>query len=856
LKEVRRITLNNGLTVLITPSQKAKTIALYLGVKSGSADEVESQGAGLSHYLEHMLFKGTAKRPTGQIEEEVRRMGGFTNAYTSYDMTVYYLEVLSQHLDQAVELLSDVAFSSTLPPSEFEKERQVILGEFRMNEDRLMRVVNLELWGLAFPGHPYGHPVIGHVSVFEQVSREDLQDFYKKNYVPQNMVLSLAGHVNPDEAESIIRKHFGSKASKKLQRVPREWGIQQITPRKRLMYREAQHARLVVGFPTVSINHPDSVALDVLSVVLGETESSRLNQVLKEQKQLVFDIGSSSATLQEGGLFTVQSVLLPNKIEETKASLLEQLKFFKTELVDQEVLERVKNQVLARFYQNMETHSSMAHDVLTSEIYTGDHLFSARYTELVRKITPEDVRRVAARYLKDEFINEVVLLPLESKPKEKSNNLAALSREIQHQTLPSGLRLVMIRDLTVPDVILQFVTLGGVRYETDKTNGLSGLVAELLTKGTNKLDQSAVARKIEGWPPTLAAFSGQDSYGMILTVLKPYTADAMKLVSELLNKPAFDANEITKAKELQKQSILAKKEDIFQFSVDVLRKGVFHRHPYRMDPLGTLESVESFDQKDLRMFYEETLDPDTSILSVTGDFEFETMREWAKELDASMDVHVAARGPLKHQKEAILEERRVKASVPREQAMVMQAFNSVSILDSKRYAFEILNNVMGDSAGRLYQKVRGEHGLAYVAGSSLSTGIDPGYLVFYASVDPDKVETAINLIEKEVELLATEGITAVELDSAKKALIGRFERSHEAKASALTQISFGELYGMTVDDIMNYPDFIQKVTLEQVQSVIQDFVTSSRSVKIAVSPKRTKATEALSVVPAGDVPHG
>ena len=147
---------------------------MYLAVKTGSADETEVMGSGLSHYLEHMLFKGTARRKAGQIEDEVRQMGGSTNAYTSYDLTVYYVDFLSSHFTAACDLMSDVIFHSELPQEEMERERQVILGEFRMNEDRLSRKADVELWRLAFQTHPYGHPVIGYDDLFRKVTRDDL----------------------------------------------------------------------------------------------------------------------------------------------------------------------------------------------------------------------------------------------------------------------------------------------------------------------------------------------------------------------------------------------------------------------------------------------------------------------------------------------------------------------------------------------------------------------------------------------------------------------------------------------------------------------------------------------------------
>ena len=428
--EIRRFTLDNGLTVVIEPSHKARTVSAYLAVKSGSADESDWMGSGLSHYVEHMLFKGTPKRPgAGSVEDEVRRMGGSTNAYTSYDLTVYYLNALSKDLDGVLDLLSDVAFNANFPAEELEKERQVILGEFRMNEDRLSRVAEVALWHLSFQTHSYGHPVIGYRKLFESVSRDDLIAFYKQNYIPNNMVLSVVGDFDADTAESIVRSRFGAAERGILRKKARPSEPRQLTPRLETIYKESQHARLMLGFPGVPITDADAVALDVLSGILGEGDGSRLNQRVKEKAGLALEVESFNSTLRDSGIFGIRSLVLADKLGEAREAMLETLRDLKTRPVDAADLERVKNQVLARYYSGMETHDSLAHDLLTSEVYAGDYRFSLIYADRVKKITAEDIRRVATAYFDEDRLNEVRLLPADSKKAQQQAASAGVAQQ-------------------------------------------------------------------------------------------------------------------------------------------------------------------------------------------------------------------------------------------------------------------------------------------------------------------------------------------------------------------------------------------------------------------------------------------
>ncbi len=833
---VRRFELPNGLRVIIQPSRKADTVSLHLGVRVGSIDEGEHLGKGLSHYLEHMLFKGTSKRGAGQIEEDVRRMGGTTNAYTSYDYTVYYLNCLSAYAPEALELLADAAFESVFPPEEFKKEREVILAEFRMNDDRLDREADVELWKLAFQEHPYGHPVIGYRPLFEQVTREELAAYYRRYYVPNNMVLVVVGDVDPRKTEGEIRRFFGSAKFGGVTREAKPPEPPQIMPRRKILRKATPHARLVIGYPGVAATHPDAALLDVVSTVLGGGASSRLEQRLKETDRSALEVDAFNATLKYGGLFGVHVLAVPEKLEEAALAVRREVRRLADEGVTAGELERVKNQVLAAFYQSRETHASLAHDYLTSEIYAGDYRFSEVYVERVRGTKPEDLVRAARFYLREEAENEVRIYPDGEAPDEDSGGPAAVPARtpFRKEVLPNGLTVILERDAASPDFVIQFAMQGGVRCETPRTNGSSELVSKLLTRGTSSKSQARIADLVEGWGGSVEGFSGQNSLGLALTALSGYRAPALDLFMELLRDPAFPEEEIAKVKIIQRQTLRARSDDVFGYATQALRRSLFVRHPYGLDPLGTEESLDRIGREDVAAFWRGVFRPERSVLMVSGDIDpDETLRRvrelagpWAK--GTGGDPHPPA--------EALGEVREVTEEVRREQAIVMVAFPGIRLTDERRVAFEALNAVMNGSAGRLYRQVRSRFGLSYVTGSHLVMGMDPGYFVLYASVEPAKTKETRELLLQEAEALRSQGITEEEFRDAQRQLLGDHAHALEAKASRAAEYVFSELYGIGAEAFRDYPERVRALTREDVMKTVREFVDPSRSVRLVVRP--------------------
>ena len=206
---VERLQLPNGLTVIMKPDHSAALASVQVWVKTGSIHEGESLGAGLSHYLEHLLFKGTKRRSGREISASVQAHGGYINAYTTFDRTVYYIDLPSEHTEVAIDLLADAVLHSTLPAEEVTKEKDVILREIAMTQDDPDDRLWESVFSTSFREHPYRQPVIGHKDVFSATTRETIVSYYSKRYVPNNIVVVVVGAINCAKVKSSIEEHFG-----------------------------------------------------------------------------------------------------------------------------------------------------------------------------------------------------------------------------------------------------------------------------------------------------------------------------------------------------------------------------------------------------------------------------------------------------------------------------------------------------------------------------------------------------------------------------------------------------------------------------------------------------------------------
>src|SRR5437667_1890507 len=288
--------LPNGLTIVVQEDHSAPVASVQAWCATGSIDEDEHLGAGLSHILEHMLFKGTKTRSTNVIAQKIQDVGGYINAYTSFDRTVFWIDVPKDGIATALDVLADAMMNSTLPPEEYQKEQEVIRREFAMGLDDPDRMASLLLFATAYQRHPYRFPVIGELEIYNQLTQEQVMQYYKTRYVPNNLTFVVVGDVNGERVQQQLSDLFKAYPEKSLKPdsihgEPPQLGRREV---HKEFATELTHFSMAWHIPEVT--SPDVPALDLLSTILGDGRSSRLYQRVREEAGLAFGISASSYT--------------------------------------------------------------------------------------------------------------------------------------------------------------------------------------------------------------------------------------------------------------------------------------------------------------------------------------------------------------------------------------------------------------------------------------------------------------------------------------------------------------------------------------------------------------------------------
>lgn len=395
---ISKVTLENGMTLIVKENHAAPLVAIDAWVRAGAMNEGDENN-GISHFFEHMLFKGTEKRKAGEISLEIESVGGYSNAATSKDYTHYYVVVPSEHFDLALDVLADVIMNPAFDREEIERERKVILEEKRRSMDNPRASVFNLLYEIAYLEHPYRRTVLGTMESISGIERGDFFAYHREYYAPNNMAVIVVGDVSRDEVISKARLAFKDFERRALpeQEYPKEG--EQEGVRRKTIEKDVEQSYLAIAFHGPSGEHEDGYALDVLATILGSGRSSRLYQRLKEEKRLVTDVDAFFLTQKEPGLFFVFATLKEENLGIVEVEIIAEISNLVREPATEEELERAKTFLTTDYAYETETNRDQAEAMGYYETIAGDYGLALDYPKMVRKVSSRDVQRVAERYL-------------------------------------------------------------------------------------------------------------------------------------------------------------------------------------------------------------------------------------------------------------------------------------------------------------------------------------------------------------------------------------------------------------------------------------------------------------------------
>ena len=827
--------LPNGLTVIVQEDRSAPVVSVQAWCGTGSIDENEHLGAGLSHLLEHMLFKGTKTRGSSAIAQEIQDVGGYINAYTSFDRTVYWIDVPKAGASVALDILSDTMMNSTLPQEEYAKEQEVIRREFAMAMDDPDRMAGQLLFATAFQRHPYRLPVIGQLEIFNQLKQEDVMRYYKTRYVPNNLTFIVVGDIDGEAVYQQLDAFFKDYPAKSLQPVyiptePPQLGLRVVHQEF-----ETELTRLSLAWHIPEITHPDVPALDLLSTILGDGRSSRLYRRVREEAGLAFGVSAFSYTPGDPGLLGIDATIEPAKREATQELILQILGEIKQAGVTSDELAKARKISLSHHLGSLTTMRGQASDLGSNWFLTRNLNFTRDYLAAVQKITPDDIRRVAVKYLTSDNLTIVSVNPKGALAVRTETARPIAAEEIQKIELSNGLRLLVREDPRLPLVSMVAVFRGGLLAETPQTNGITRLMSKVLLKGTKTRAAEQIADTIEAVGGSIGSDAGNNSFSVSLDVTLPDFRLGAELLSDVLRNATMPEKAVTREKEIQLAGIKEEEEQLTTVARNILREALFPGHPYALRGKGSVRSVAKLTQKDLIEFRDRYLVASNGVISVFGNVKAAEVKQiFEQALSGMKSGQLAltdAPKPSPLARTIPVESLKEKA-----QGVIMVGYRGADMFSQDRYALELIDEASSDLGSRFFVRIREQMGLAYYVGASQMQGLVPGLFLFYLGTDPQKIERVKTALLDEISKLAAEGLTNDELVRAKKKLLGQMQIANQSNDSFGYMAALDELYGLGFAHYQTLERDVEAVTLEDVKRVSAKYFQEQPYVLATVRP--------------------
>ena len=532
-------TLANGLTVILDPDATVPVVSAQAWVETGSIHEDRFLGAGLSHFLEHMVFKGTRDYGSEELAQAVQGAGGHWNAYTTFGRTVYYIDGPSHSLPEFLKCLTGLVYHPTLPEDEFEREKDVIRREIDMGlddpDDRAMKM----MLSTVFQQDPRRHPVIGHRHLFDGISYEDLTGYHQDRYTTDRSFLVISGDFDPDavrdQLEALTTDCQSGGGPEPL--VPADPA--QLGPRFARDRFAIPASRISLCWRTPALNDPASPAFEILAAVLGRGRSSRLYQALREKQSLALEISAYQWSFPGmDGLFGISAECEFERVEELIGGVKDVLRSINTDQLVSDI-EKARRQIAASQFRTLMSASGRATDLASNWHEARNLNFTRHYLQSLERVTPEQVEAVGNR-LTERGLNLTVLDPVDAPVPERSLATTRKREEIQSHTLSNGLKVGLIPDHRVPMVQFQLAARAGLPSESEANQGINRLLAATLPKGSEERTGEEIARDLESLGASIGAAAGNNALLLHATGLAPDHATVSKVLAEVVVAPRLD----------------------------------------------------------------------------------------------------------------------------------------------------------------------------------------------------------------------------------------------------------------------------------------------------------------------------
>jgi len=869
------VTLPNRLIIAAQRVPAAPVVSVQAWVKTGSIYEQEHVGAGLSHFLEHLVSGGTTENRTeARSNALLGRIGAQTNAATSLDNVWYYINTTSEHTDTAIDLLSDWLQHNLVLESEYARERDVIRSEFKMGDADPGRI----FWKLTqrarYDAHPARHPTIGYLDEFLTISRDEIHDFYKRMYVPNNTVFVVAGDIDPRKVVDQVARRWKDAQPRKLpdlvfpKRTVRDQPVT-VTGRAAI-----NRTRLRLALPNVMLGEPGDYELDLLATILGGGESSRLVRTLRDDQRLVTSIDAFNWSTTWGpAMFGIDSELAEGVTpDQAKAAILAQLARLREQPVTDAELDRAKRKTLAAVVSANQTAQGVAMRLARDIIGPHDPDYLDKYIERVQTLTADDLMAAADRFFVEDRLTTVILEPKPQgeaveplkrveavdlpedavEPFELDNRrlIAALQdhdkaaaevtpvqvEPIQTYTLDNGLRLLVQRSTVVPAAAVHLYRLGGLLADEPGREGVAHAAALMQRRGTQTRSAAQIAEAIDDLGARLNTGSGNSTSYARGFALRDDLPTLVQIMADLTLRPSFPEDEWQTMQPRILAAIDRQRESIWGEVRHAFREAYYGDHPWSAPPVGRREVVEQLTAEDLKSFHHAHLSAEETVIAVVGDVDPDQVKALFEQHFAAMPAR--AEVPFDPPPVPAYEPGLSQQAIDKPGSAVQIGFPGIA-RDHPDYApLTVLANVMSDfPGGYLEQELRGRGpGIAYGVHAGLFTGVAPGYFSIVFNARPDVTAEGLARSMSVVQRMRDGRITDADLDRARAKVLTREFTGRQSHSDRAAAAALDALYGVDDPTGRQFLDTVAALDLAALEAIAQQYLGDPLVVVVTQEP--------------------
>lgn len=850
--------LGNGLKILLEENHSAPVASVNLCYRVGSKHE-RAGITGISHLLEHLMFKGTALHPKGEFDRLLTEAGADNNAYTWLDRTVYHAVISADKIELALELEADRMRGLLLAPEEHADEIAVVRNELEQRDDSPFSLLYDMVQSAAFKVHPYRIPTIGWLEDIEKMQVEDVRSHYDAYYQPDNAFLVAVGDFCAEEMLAKVDKHFGSipHSASRPPELPAE--PPQLEQRRVTIQRAWNNDYIILAWHTPTGAHPDAYALEVLANALGSGMTCRLYQRLVDTGKASGASASSGCfELAEPFLFTTEvSLNEGTSLTEAEAALWQEIRRIAADGISERELARAKKQARVAFTYRKDSVEAEA-DLIVSFESAGSYRNIVRFLPALEAVTVSDVAMAARKHLTKHnstvghfagirgdsakagggVLSDVAHRNRKCRLGVMTSPHPGGAEGVSAVTLENGLRLVIKESHHNSTVTIAGRMSYGSIDDPPGIGGVAGMSTFLLTEGTKLHGKLQLAGMLEDDGMGLAFTSGREQSGFMGKCLAEDFSKLLEILAEELRQPAFSPNQVELVRTQVLNEIRRAKDDTYERAYNHARLELYGEgNPYACRPSGNEESVAAINPEDISHFHNKHARPNRMLISVVGDVKASEAMKLVERLFGDWHAGEAAdcsRYELSH-RTLRLGNNHAAIEVPgRANATVLFMRKGIARLDENYYATMVANHIFGgDFISRLNDRLRVQEGLTYGSYSFLSSGFGAGPWALVVQTNPENARMAMEIALEEWRRMHESGASEVELSRAKSYLTGNYAVRLSGISAIASALANAEFFGLGADYVRQYPDIINGLNLKQVNEAFVSYLAPEDYIAVA-----------------------